>query len=304
MAGDRSEAALFFNEVHAVDDGRVVFGGHFYIFEGTDSEVTRVAIWLGEDKWARVGDVDAIVPSLCTYPLPDKKLALAALGRDGTFVLFQGKDRRELTIPKDPGFLFQICLVGRSLFACGSQRQVWRFDGRAWARFDEGLVTPRTRARNPVLHGIHGLSESHLYAVGRAGEIALFDGKSWRLVDSPTNQSLERVLCVSKSEVYICGNSGLVYRGSEDTWESIGPKGYSENFWGLTRFKDDIYVCSTPDLFRYDGTEMKRVDTGLKGAIFSRLSANSEYLWATTGKDILYRFDGKKWTVQTWPDNR
>lgn len=182
MPGTRSDAALFFNDVFASEDGRAAFAGNFYIFEGTDTEVTRIPAWLGEDKWVRIGDVDAIVPSVCTYSLPNKKSALAALGRDGTFALFQGKDRQDFTIPIDPGFLFQVCQGGSSLFACGSQRQVWRFDGRRWGRFDEGLVVPRSRGRSPVLHGIDALSEKLIYSVGRGGEIALYGGREWRLI--------------------------------------------------------------------------------------------------------------------------
>jgi hypothetical protein len=305
MAKKRSEAALFFNEAVASEDGRAAFGGHFFIFEGTEDEVTRIAVWMGEDRWLKVGDVEAIVTSLDTYPQPNGKLALAALARDGTFVLLQGPNRLELTIPMDPGFLFQMCRIDRNLYACGSQRQVWRFDGTTWARVDEGFVVARSRRENPVLHGIHGLTEDAVYTVGRRGEIGLFDGRAWRLVDSPTNHSLERVLCVAKNDVYICGKAGLLLRGSEDTWESIGPEGYDQNFWGLARFKDRIYVCSNADMFVSDGTTTTRVDTGLgPDAVFNRLSANATHLWVTSGKDVIYRFDGSEWTTHIWPDNR
>jgi len=221
MAKKRSEAALFFNEVVAFEDGRAAFGGHFHIYEGTEDELTRLAVWLDEDRWGRAGDIEAIVTGLSTYPQANGKIALAALGRDGTFVLLQGTNRVELTIPIDPGFLFQMCRVQGNLYACGSQRQVWRFDGAAWTRFDEGFVVARSRRDNPVLHDIHGTTEDALYAVGRGGEIGLFDGAAWRLVDSPTNHSLERVLCVTPEEVYICGKSGLLLKGSEDTWQFI-----------------------------------------------------------------------------------
>jgi hypothetical protein len=305
MATERSDAALFFNEVFASEDGRAAFGGHFFIYEGTEDEVTRVTVWSGEDRWARVGDVDAIVPSLCTLARAGGKLALAALGRDGTFVLFEGTNRLEMTIPIDPGFLFQVCQVAGNLYACGSQRQVWRFDRNAWRRFDEGFVVPRSRRDNPVLYSIHGVAKDAIYTVGRGGDIGMFDGAAWRLLDSPTNQSLERVLCVSEDEVYICGNSGLLFRGSEDTWESIGPEGYDQNLWGLARFQNRTYVCSNADIFVSDGVSTTRVETGLgPDAVFNRLSANAKYLWATSGKDVLYRFDGTEWTTQIWPDNR
>ena len=64
------------------------------------------------------------------------------------------------------------------------------------------------------LAGIDGTSDSDIYVVGTDGHIFHWDGKAWRGVKSPTKAHLERVRCVDRGEVYICGYEGAFLRGN------------------------------------------------------------------------------------------
>lgn len=299
--GERPETALYFNEVASIED-RAYLGGHLYIWEGTDAEFTRIAAVRNQD-WVHLGDMDAIAWSMCAYHVTGGRV-LSVLSRDGSVVTFSGVERREQQIENERNYLFQIARIEDTLYCCGGGGRVFREEGGAWAPHDDGLVPDDAEERaSAAWFGIAGTSESDIYCVGNRGAIAHFDGERWTRIDSPTNRSLERVLCRESGEVIACGREGTVLRGRGGEWAAIGDPSYTEHFWGVAEYRNEVYICSDPDLWVIRDTELVPVDTGLPEASFYRLSATEEYLWATSGRDQVYRFDGREWIVLTSPDN-
>src|SRR5262249_54002217 len=107
------------------------------------------------------------------------------------------------------GELFRIRFICGSVYACGQSSQVYRLERGSWVHHDRGLLDRKAE----TLEDIGGTNPDDLYAVGLSGTIAHYDGQNWRLLDSPTNQHLSNVRCISKDEVYICGNGGALFRG-------------------------------------------------------------------------------------------
>src|SRR5947207_280090 len=68
------------------------------------------------------------------------------------------------------------------------------------------------------LESMDGRSHQDIYAVGLGGEIWHFDGRHWDQIDSPTNEHLFEVSCVSPDLTYAVGNGGVVVRGNGTHW--------------------------------------------------------------------------------------
>ncbi len=301
---ERPDTALYFNELAAVRGGFVYLSGHLYILEDEDAEHTRMAR-VNQSGWGHLGDIDGIVWSVCAYEESDGARTVIAACKDGLVRCYQGTATQDEQIDIGSGSIFQVRRIGSTVFACGSLHQVYRRTDSAWDHFDSGIAEQPEQERRPAFFGIDGAHEDCIYCVGRRGVIAHYDGQRWAMMESPTNASLERVLCLSEDEVYICGRNGLFFRGAGNQWESLGDPGYTEHFWGLTKFQDKIYVCSDADLFEFDGNALVKVDTGLDGELsYYRLDATGDELWATSGREDVYRFDGSTWERLICPDNR
>lgn len=301
---ERPDTALYFNELAAVQGGFVYLAGHLYILDDTDDEFTRL-MRINDAGWGHLGDIEGIVWSACAYEDDAGGRTMFVVCKDGAVRMFSGTSVRDEQIDAGSGSIFQVKKVGSSIYACGSLHQVFRRTDSAWDHFDAGIVEAPQKGQYPAFFGMDGVNDDCLYCVGRRGVIAHYDGQQWNRLDSPTNASLERVLCLSEEEIYICGRNGLLFKGSKNKWESLGDPGYKEHFWGLTKFKDKIYVCSDADLFAYDGSALVQVDTGLDGEVsFYRLDATDNEMWATSGREDVYKFDGSKWERFVCPDNR
>ncbi len=97
------------------------------------------------------------------------------------------------------------------------------------------------RTRAVGLHSIHGLTEDSILAVGQYGEMWHFDGRTWRLQDSPANVALTRVRAVSRDEFVIAAMAGTVLQGQVDAWTVIDHKVTTEDFWGVSPFAGAVY---------------------------------------------------------------
>lgn len=301
----RKENALYFNELATIRDRDVVLGGHLYSLEFEDDPFTRLMICRDGAKWNRLGDIDGIVTSIVAYTNESGKAVAIGLCRHGELLFIESTGPRMEAFSPDPGFLFQLCRADDMLFACGSQRQVWRRKGGQWARIDAGIVVARSDEDNPVFYAIDGISERCLYAGGRSGELFRYDGRHWTRLDSPTNRDIQRIAVVSETEVYFCGKGGTFYRGHDNVWELIGDPGYQENFWGLARFQDRIFTASLNHLFAYGASGLQRIDPPPQEEFsYHRIAASPEYLWATGGAGTVARWNGADWALYLCPDNR
>ncbi|MBC8635874.1 hypothetical protein IAG25_03565 [Caballeronia sp. EK] len=295
---------LFFN-VGAARDGEDFFlAGLFYELEGTDTECTRVMAFEAPDYWFYLDDVDGIVTMLLAFRRAGK-LNTMAITRTGHVANFIREKRTDAQIPIDPGFLFYAVAAGTDVFACGSQNQIWRWNGKTWSRAGTGANVNQQIGAATALFGMCAQAEDDVHAVGSGGTILHFDGTSWAPVDSPTNVALHRVLNLGGGELFVVGRFGQVFRGSaESGWFSLAIEGMTENFWGLCRFGQAIYCSTSQVLYRVQDDRLVRVDTGDNGPkSIARLFTNDQYMWLTTGTDAIFRFDGAKWEEIVCPEN-
>lgn len=303
----KHKAALYFNELAPIrgEGERCALFGHFYHLPDPDAMLTRPVAALPNGGWGVVNDIDVNdVASAAVYSEVDGKRQLFAVYRMGEAFIYQGTSRTAVPRPPGVGFLSGANKIGNSIYVCGSQNTIFRFDGAAWVDVAPSLRVPYGGPDDPILNAIDGFSESDIYAVGYEGSIVHFDGSAWRALESPTNQHLHQVVCHSDGKVYFCGRGGTIFRGAADSWEDLTPPGFDQDFWGMAAYGQKVYACSNRRLFRIADAGLVDVDVPVNSAgTFYRLASNESYLWATTGTGRILRFDGTQWLEMTWPDS-
>jgi hypothetical protein len=172
-----------------------------------------------------------------------------------------------------------------------------------WLAHDEGLAywdgqnvfQNRPSAR---IHKIHGLASDFAIAVGAEGLVLIFDGKTWREVDSaPTNQRLIGAFCVDQNQIFISGWRGTLYKwDGKDQWQKIKFTGDIDpreiNAGGIVAYLGDVYVCASEcGLYKIQGKKAVQVQSfyaGRAAVIHNKL--------IVTGGNLFVEFDGTDWS--------
>ncbi len=251
-------------------------------------------------------DIVSVCLKLANKNEPRKYCALSSQGE----IEFQHPDNIDIENISDAGTfnglgaVKQIKQIGDHLYVCGDQGQVYKREApNQWVHFDKGILNRKISASATDLNSIDGIDEENIYTVGFNGKIFFLSGEKWQELDSPTNMHLERVKCVSKNEVYICGNNGTLLLGNKNGFKDISDTYVSDNFWGIEYFQGKIYLSSLNGLFVLDDKGIVQIKTGLEPEIKGyRLHANDGVLWSF-GVDDLAFFDGKNWQRVIHPDN-
>ena len=140
--------------------------------------------------------------------------------------------------------------IEKRWYIVGGHHQIYVEKGGVWQSIDEGVYIPGEKGETRILLSIHGLKESDIYAVGMNGVVFHYDGKKWTELDSPTNAGLQRVLCVSSDEVYLCGNAKGLYRGNKKQWSALTEADDAVTFWDMAFFRNQVYVWHEEATFR------------------------------------------------------
>lgn len=230
--------------------------------------------------------------------LADTVFILGRLGqiaciRDGVIT------QEEIQGPDIYGYLTEIKVIEKSIFALGMCRQVYtRNDNNIWVRFDSGVLDDEMQVDQVTgFRAMDGLSIKDFYAVGLEGEIWNYLNDNWRKIESPTNVTLEQVKAISPTDVYAVGQAGVVLYGSGDRWEQIDQTITEDDFWGLEWFNNAVYLSTATDIYRLNTKkELEKVapvDTGPQ--YFSRLRASREVLWSLGPEKIYWTENGRTW---------
>jgi hypothetical protein len=295
---------LFFNDGYVFDDDYVSIASQMDAY--ANSAVSRISLLRDnagsrKPKWVYVDFEDAAT-SVTGILEPGNLRRSYFLGIYGKVLVTGGGAATVEDVPyqDEHGRLLRIRAIGKSLVACGMTGQLLARQRGTWNRIDAGLLG----TAELDFEDIDGSSLTDLYAVGIHGVIYHFDGKRWHDLQSPTNQSLSNVRCVSKDEVYICGNSGTLLRGnSRRGWRVLADGEIDDHLWGMAVFKGEIYVASTGGIHAFDGSDLRAVDFGeLDLTSFNRLDASSTSLWSFGTQQIAW-FDGDRWREVICPAN-
>lgn len=133
---------------------------------------------------------------------------------------------------------------------------MYRCDGRDWSEMESpGYVV-----------SMHGISPDLIYAVGRGGLVARWDGRRWNKCVTHSTAMLSAVFVASPDEIYAVGAGGAMLEGSSSGWKQLltgpGP------MFGVAKFKGDVWVgAADHGLMKLVKKKLKAVKPNIKAEI-------------------------------------
>jgi hypothetical protein len=285
---------LMFNDGYIYSSELILLASQLQEFANYDD--SRIAqIIKGEWKY-RDFELDAIL-SVTASALSKEGFFM---GRNGNIlVAASGYTTETIDDVAKYGELIRIRNIADTIYAVGTQGQVYRREEGEWIHMDQGILG----IEHLHLEDIGGTAPSDLYVVGPYGDVWHFNGNKWSQSLFPTNRPLSGIKAVSHDEVYVCGDNGGLYVGNHDGWKYIGNDDITYNFWAVEVFKGKVYVSYNGGILVYDGNELQDVDFKLGHPIgCHRMHANDGVLWSF-GIDDLVCFDGTSWSEVVCPMN-
>jgi hypothetical protein len=254
-----------------------------------DEQVSYVAI-LSRGKWRFIG-FDDITVSVAALDQERQGFFLGDSGR----VLVTGLGQRvveDIPTEESLGEVLRIRNIADQLYVCGMTGQVYRrYDGK-WLAIDEGI-----RGRNQLdLGDIGGTDPNNIYAVSSFGEIVHFNGKSWRILESPSNVPLTGIKVISESEIYVCGQDGIVLRGfGPDAWEVISNPEFNNHLYSAEWYRDRLYAAYDGGLLEWFRGCWNEVCFNLEGTIDCHALQARDSILFSFGYEHILAFDGSRW---------
>lgn len=278
-------------------------GGLIYIAiidKDQNKNVTRMVFYNGKKVIgehtvnARIMDVSAA--------LVEPKVASA--DKNGTIVITDG-DSVNFEFIDGPGtgkgkygYLSRVKYIDSELFACGDLCQVYKRESGVWKRIDDEIRIEDKMAVGQAINDLDGFSQQEIYAVGDRGRVFCLAGNNWKVFDSITNVSLEKIKCSNDGFAYVVGDKGTLLRGRNDKWElwaTLEDEGGNDRLWSVNIFQDEIYCCTAYDLYKVvDNTFIKIQIPIRREGSYLDLIRGMDSLWILASNQLL-SFDGISW---------
>ncbi|MCB1986335.1 MAG: hypothetical protein H6936_00470 [Burkholderiales bacterium] len=325
-----SDTSLYFSTVLALPDDSVLVGGHL-VSEGSDPTGTLLVHYNenAEKKWQLIAKIPDMVNGLALRLETDGKVFVGIIGRNGFFCEIDLANKsftknHQLT-SVDYGYFEDIVLFKGSYYVCGSRRQIYTFDGKEWSRLDSGIFSG-DYSRNDFLKELHtsdpfsdygsygsefilSLDASNTLSVcGSNGFVAILDQEKniWNQLDAPTNIDFKVIYGDDDGSIFIGAGGGILYSISQDgSWKEYHDSKFKDAIIrDILRFKGLIYCAAGQKVLVVKDGEFEEVEISFSDSQeINKLSVFHNVLWAV-GDEVIFRFDGSKWTSHISPTNK
>jgi hypothetical protein len=158
--------------------------------------------------------------------------------------------------------IVKLITIGQKLYAVGLDRTIGIRQGKddwAW-QSDKIPFDEKTEEGKCGFYDLHGLDESHMYAVGKKGEVWISDAAKWGRCAFPSNITLETVCCIPGGNVYVSGYEGETYRGAGDVWKQIAKPELSIPFKDMVWYEDRVWCTNDYGLWWINGDKLEMAD--------------------------------------------
>ena len=139
-------------------------------------------------------------------------------------------------------------------------------------------------------------------AVG-SNDIAMFDGKSWRLAELPTKSiEFEAASGVAKDALWVAGDSGtiLFWDGKSWTPQTTNTSENLEAIWMADR-KFGVAVGRSGTVLFWDGNAWSRVEVPTRGMLRSVCGRSPVDITVGGNSGEILTYDGQRWTIEASP---
>lgn len=178
-----------------------------------------------------------------------------------------------------------------SLYACGEEGTVLRFDGERFERLP------------PVgdfgIHCLTGADDGGLLAAGQLGEIHHFDGERWRKqFDLHVDITILSFWAEGPKNVFAVGDEGLVLHWDGETWQRMtsGTRSALYGLWGM----DAEHLLAVGDfgmILRWNGKRWDEFHAGTESFLFDVWGRALDDIYVVGLSGTIGHFDGGRWTL-------
>ncbi len=149
---------------------------------------------------------------------------------------------------------------------------------------------------------VDGFNQNNIYACGDVGDMWHYDGKTWEIVDVPSNSDLNKVLCANDGYVYVASERGGLLKGKDNKWEVLNQNLTQDDFIDLAWFKGILYVTTQENLYQVKNNMFEIVPSEEVNSLFSfhGVVSNGEILIAYNSENVLL-FNGCSWETIVSP---
>lgn len=174
-----------------------------------------------------------------------------ALAESGALVVFDwtktdlaGLKASRVLIENPPvdedGPLRRIRCLGKDVVSVGSVGQAYVLRGSAFSTLPKLLINGEA----PTIEDLAGSSVSDFVAITSDGYVAHFNGRTWSVLDFPSNASFTSI-CVTRPAHYaVCGKSGTIVVGTLNNWATVPNLDADVDYWGIAAHDQKIYAAN------------------------------------------------------------
>ncbi len=145
--------------------------------------------------------------------------------------------------------------LSRLYGVCGtSANDVWVVGQRILHWDGEQIESHQTTEVYGTLQGVFAFAPDDVWAVGRHGMVARFDGENWRRVEIPHQHGLNAIWGSSPADVWVVGDGGMLghWNGQQWTFEFSPGESIIMDVWGSG--PDEVWaVCLNGQILRCVG---------------------------------------------------
>ncbi|MEL6961102.1 MAG: glycosyl hydrolase, partial [Pseudomonadota bacterium] len=178
-----------------------------------------------------------------------------------------------------------------SLYACGEEGTVLRFDGDRFERLPPiGGVG---------IHCLTAAEDGGLLAAGQLGEVHHFDGDCWRKqFDLHVDITILSFWADGPRQVFAVGDEGLVLHWDGETWQRMtsGTRSALYGLWGM----DAEHLLAVGDfgmILRWNGKRWDEFHAGTESFLFDVWGDALDDIYVVGLSGTIGHFDGSRWTL-------
>lgn len=200
-----------------------------------------------------------------------------------------------------------VARVGRSIFAVGWPRMVYRRDGlNSWVRLSPDAPLPAPHRERSIeiqtsftFKGIAGLTEKSMVVVGEAREIWHYDGVRWTRWGFPGRENLQAVACAEDGRIFVADGMGSVWVGREASWRKLAEPPYDLAVKDAAWFAQQLWLGCHDGLWTVQDGKVVRAHLPSEVRLATgRIDLSTDgRLLLTAGRGGAAVFDGRTWRL-------
>jgi photosystem II stability/assembly factor-like uncharacterized protein len=149
---------------------------------------------------------------------------------------------------------------------------------------------------------IWGTSDADLFAVGQAGLILHYDGKTWSRMESGTSQVLHDIAGVSPQDVFVVGLNGTLLHYDRQAWKPVEFKIESSLYGIWVASASDVFaVGDNGTILHYDGKLWRQMSSGTNDGLLDVWGSDGSDVYAVGVGGTILHYDGKSWSRVALP---